>query len=64
VKTFVETRSLPLRIKLTGLAMGWTFLGGAVLFVAESLFLKVFLLSLGLAKTVAILLIKTTSTRP
>ena len=64
LKTFVETRSLPLRIKLTGLAMGWTFLGGAILFVAESLYLKVFLLSLGLAKTAAILLMKTTSTRP
>ena len=64
LKTFVETRSLPLRVKLTGLAVGWTFLGGAVLFVAESLLMKVFLLSLGMAKTAAILLIKTTSTRP
>ncbi len=64
VRTFVETRSLPLGIKLTGLAMGWAFIGGAVLFLAESVFLKVFLLSLGVAKTVAILLIKTTTTRP
>jgi hypothetical protein len=63
LKTFVETRSLPLGTKLIGLAMGWTFIGGAALFVAESLFLKIFLLSLGVAKTVAILMIKTTSTR-
>lgn len=64
LNTFLETRAIPLRLKLTGLLLGWTFLGGAALFVAESLFAKLLLLSLGLAKTVAILLIKTAPSRP
>jgi uncharacterized membrane protein YbaN (DUF454 family) len=64
VKTFVETRAVSRKAKLTALVMGWTFLGATALFVAESLFLKTLLLSLGLVKTVAILLIKTAPTSP
>jgi hypothetical protein len=44
--------------------MGWTFLGGTALFVADSPTMKGLLLLLGLAQAAAILAIKTTPGKP
>jgi uncharacterized membrane protein YbaN (DUF454 family) len=63
-QAFLEDYSVPLRLKWTGLLMGWTFLGGAALFVADSFATKTLLLFLALAQAVAILSIKTTSSKP
>src|SRR3990172_3865001 len=59
-QAFLEDYSLPLKVKYTGLAMGWTFLGGSALFVADSLAMKGLLIAIGLAQTATILSIKTT----
>src|SRR5262245_56952008 len=63
-QAFLEDYSVPQKVKWTGLAMGWTFLGGTALFVADSFAMKALLVLLGLAQTAAILSLKTTPKRP
>jgi uncharacterized membrane protein YbaN (DUF454 family) len=63
-QTFLEDYSISRRVKWTGLLMGWTFLGGTALFVAESAAMKGLLLLLALAQAVTIFSIKTTRSKP
>jgi uncharacterized protein len=62
-QAFLEDYSLSRRVKWTGLLMGWTFLGGSALFVAESMPMKGLLLLLAVAQAAAILSIKTTRSK-
>ena len=59
VRSFLETRAVSLKIKVSSLILAWAVLGGLALFVVQSAFMKVLLISLGLAKTVFMLSIPT-----
>ncbi len=56
---FLQKRALPLKVKIWALVLAWGLLGYLALFVVESFTLKLLILALALAKTFAMILIKT-----
>ena len=61
LETFLKEKALSLRIKVFSLVIAWVMLGGLALFVVESTFMKVFLIAVGVTKTVFMLSMKTLS---
>lgn len=59
VGVFLQKRALPLKVKIWALVLAWGLLGYLALFVVESFTLKLLILALALAKTFAMILIKT-----
>lgn len=62
IERFNRERSMTLKAKLVILALAWTMLIGAALFLVESLFMRVFLVALAVTKTIVFTrIIKTAS---
>ncbi|MFQ3684333.1 YbaN family protein [Roseiflexus sp.] len=61
IERFNRERSMTLQAKLVILALAWTMLIGAAIFLVESLFMRVFLVVLAIIKTIVFARIKTAS---
>lgn len=59
IRKFRETGALTLQVKVFTLLIAWTMLILAAVFVAESAFLRAFLIGLGILKTIVMTQIKT-----
>ena len=59
IRNFREKRAMPMRAKVTALAMGWTAITLSTLLAIEDTALRVLMLVLGIIMTVVILSVKT-----
>lgn len=59
LRVFLQKKAVPRRVKVVSLALAWAVLGGLALFVVQSAFMKLLLISLAIIKTVVMLALPT-----
>jgi uncharacterized membrane protein YbaN (DUF454 family) len=63
LRLYLERRAIPLRVKVISLAIAWTLIGASAIFLVDSLWLRILLLAVAVAKTIFMALVKTLDER-